>query len=156
MPPLFEVTHLRIYSVHWFSFSFFNFIYFLERGEGREKEKGKKHPCVRETSIGCLLHTPNWGPGPQPRHVLWPGIELATLWLEGRCPSHWAVPLRAVHWISLLPCHGWYIDLGPGGPLESLALIPEMRSTSQGIVDRRLLPPIQCQQESPFWGMVKG
>ena len=35
---------------------------FLERGE--EKEKG-----VTETSIGCLSHTPNWGPGLPPRHV---------------------------------------------------------------------------------------
>ena len=30
---------------------------------------------MRETSIGCLLHTPNWGPGLQPRHVPGPGIE---------------------------------------------------------------------------------
>ena len=37
------------------------FIYFY-REEGKEKE--------RETSMcGCLLCTPYWGPGPQPRHV---------------------------------------------------------------------------------------
>ena len=40
-----------------------DFIYlFLERGEGREKE--------RETNInmcGRLSHAPYWGPGPQPR-----------------------------------------------------------------------------------------
>ena len=51
--------------------SFFkrDFIYlFLERGEGREK-KGGTHQCVRETSISCLSHAPNWGPGLQLRHV---------------------------------------------------------------------------------------
>ena len=42
-----------------FSFIYKDFIYlFLERG--------------KETSPvwGCLSHTPNWGPGPKPRHVL--------------------------------------------------------------------------------------
>ena len=38
------------------------------REGGRERE-GKKHQCVRETSISCLSHAPNWGPGGQPRHV---------------------------------------------------------------------------------------
>ena len=46
-----------------------DFIYlFLERREGRERE-GEKHRCERETLISCLLHAPNWGPGPQPKHV---------------------------------------------------------------------------------------
>ena len=26
---------------------------------------------------GCLFHVPNWGPGPQPRHVPQLGVELA-------------------------------------------------------------------------------
>ena len=47
------------------------FIYLLlERGEGREKE-GKKHQCVRETPIGCLLHTPQLG--------IWPTTQACTL-----------------------------------------------------------------------------
>ena len=29
---------------------------------------------------GCLLRGPHWGPGLQPRHVPWLGIELVTLW----------------------------------------------------------------------------
>ena len=54
----------------WINCVFFNlknflkdFIYlFLERGEGKEKE--------RDTSMcGCLSHAPYWGPGPQPRRV---------------------------------------------------------------------------------------
>ena len=48
------------------------FICFLERGEGRKRG--------RETSMcGCLLCTPYWGPGRQPRPVPWLGIEPATL-----------------------------------------------------------------------------
>ena len=58
------------------------FIHLLERGEGREKG--------REGSVyGCLSHAPNWGPGLQPRHVPWPGIEPATLQFVGRCSIHW-------------------------------------------------------------------
>ena len=46
---------------------FKDFIYFTLRERGREEEReGEKHQCVRDTSIGCLSHTPNWGPGPQP------------------------------------------------------------------------------------------
>ena len=47
---------------------FQDFIYSFLEG-GKEGEKGRE-TCSRETSIGCLSHTPNWvGPGPQPRHV---------------------------------------------------------------------------------------
>ena len=48
--------------------SFFekDFIYlFLERERERE---GKKHRCAKETSIGCLLHTPNLGPSLLPKN----------------------------------------------------------------------------------------
>ena len=49
------------------------FIYLiLTRGREGERE-GEKHQCVVASS------TPYWGPGPQPRHVPWLGIELATL-----------------------------------------------------------------------------
>ena len=41
----------------------FIYSFFLERVERRERD-GEKHQCPRETSIGCLLHTPNLGPGP--------------------------------------------------------------------------------------------
>ena len=52
--------------------------------------------CKRETSTGCLLHTPSWGPGPQPRHVPWPGIEPVTFRFTGQHSIHWATPARAI------------------------------------------------------------
>ena len=72
-----------------FIFNFLKKILFLDRG--REGERG------RETSMcGCLSCAPYWGPGPQPRHVLWLGIKPATIWLTGWCSIHWATPSRAI------------------------------------------------------------
>ena len=44
---------------------------------------------------GCLSHAPCWGPGLQPRHVPWLGIEPATLWFAGQCSICWATLARA-------------------------------------------------------------
>ena len=50
----------------------------------------------RETSMcGCLSQAPYWGPGLQPRHVPWLGIEWATLWFAGQRSIHWATPAGA-------------------------------------------------------------
>ena len=51
---------------------------------------------------GCLSHTRYWGPGPQPRHLPWLGIKLATLWFIGQHVIHWATgpkysPFNAIH-----------------------------------------------------------
>ena len=43
---------------------------------------------------GYFSHAPYWGPGPQPRHVPWLGIEPATLWFTGQHSVHWATPPR--------------------------------------------------------------
>ena len=43
---------------------------------------------------GCLSCTPYWIPGPQPRHVPWLGIKLATLRFSGQHSIHWATPAR--------------------------------------------------------------
>ena len=62
---------------------------FLERGEGREKER------ERNIMRGRLSCGPHWGPGLQPRHVPWLRIEPVTL-LFAHWPSiHWATPARA-------------------------------------------------------------
>ena len=50
----------------------------------------------RETSVcGHLSCTPHRGPGLQPRHVPWLGIELATLWFAAWHSVHWATPAMA-------------------------------------------------------------
>ena len=61
--------------------------FFWER-EGKE-ERGEKHQFVKETLMGCLSHPSTWGPGPQPRHVPWLGIELANLGFAGWHSIHW-------------------------------------------------------------------
>ena len=66
------------------------FIYFRQRGMGEERQ-GNINVWL---PLACsLLGT--W-PGPQPRHVPWVGIKLATLWFEGRYSIHWATPARAL------------------------------------------------------------
>ena len=58
-----------------------DFIYlFLERGEGREKE--------RERMCGCFLYNPCWEPGSQPRPVPRLGMEPVTPWFTGWCSIH--------------------------------------------------------------------
>ena len=70
---------------------------FLETGfmvwrEGKVREKEKE----RNISVWLpLMCAPYWGPGPQPRHVPWLGIEPATLWFSGQHSIHWAAPARA-------------------------------------------------------------
>ena len=53
-------------------------------------ETGRQTP-----TCGCLLRTPYWGPGLQPRHVPWLGIELETFWFTGQCSIYWATPASA-------------------------------------------------------------
>ena len=66
--PLLVNKPREVVSGSWFQVfgGFLDLIYLLvERGE----REGEKHQCVRDTSIGCLSHTPNWRPGLQPRHL---------------------------------------------------------------------------------------
>ena len=75
---------------------FLRFYLFIFRQRGGEGERG------REISIcGCLLHAPYWGPGLQPRHVSWLGIELAILWFAGQRSICWATPARAIFSIMI-------------------------------------------------------
>ena len=69
-----------------FSKIFKDFIYlFLERGEGRKKERERNiNACMRDTSTSCHSHAPNWGPGLKPRHVLWLRIEPETFQFTGQ------------------------------------------------------------------------
>ena len=72
------------------NYIFFPFIYlFLEREEGREIER------ERNIDVWFPLVHPLLGPGPQPRHVPWLEIELATFWFSDQSSIHWATPARA-------------------------------------------------------------
>ena len=51
---------------------------------------------------GCLSYAPYWGPGPQPRHVLWRGNQPETLWFTGWLLIHWTTPARAYFFLSFL------------------------------------------------------
>ena len=79
-------------SVKWsvwkmeFSSLFFFKVLFILRERGRE---GEKHQCMAASRA-----PPYWGLGPQPRHVLWLGIKLVTLWFTGWRSIHWATPAR--------------------------------------------------------------
>ena len=64
---------------------FQRFYLFLDRMEGREKEREREHQCVVAFHMPCA----------QPRHVPWLGIEPATLWFSGQCSVHWATPVMA-------------------------------------------------------------
>ena len=52
----------------------------------------------------CLLHTPYWGPGLQPRHVPQLGIKLETLWFTGPCSIYRATPARPVKILTKASC----------------------------------------------------
>ena len=89
------------YPVSFLTLKFFKgFIYLCFRERGWEGE----HQWARETLISCLSHTPNWGPGPQPRLVPSLGIKPATFWFAGRCSVHWATPARAPISFLFLVC----------------------------------------------------
>ena len=96
---------MRNHSLFYFTFLS---ISFLERGEGRGKEREKKMD-VREkhwSADFCPCRRPN----PQSRHVPWPEIEPATFHFAGRCPTNWATPVRdpvsfQIHSTWHHPCH---------------------------------------------------
>ena len=94
--------------IHWVTPAKANFVLFFRERVRVGERRGEKHRYVRETGIGCLLHAPNWGPGPQPGHVPWLGMELVTLWFTGQHSIHWATgnyTLRTWNTNSKEPMH---------------------------------------------------
>ena len=83
----------------------FKIFYFLDRGEGREKER-EKNIDVWEKHLTC----PNQGPGLQPTHLPWLVIEPVTFQFVGQRPAtephqsgvitgnYWAWTTHAVLW----------------------------------------------------------
>ena len=78
----FFIWIMWVFKKRWFVYLF------ISRERGKEGERGT------ETSISCLSHILNWGPGPQPSHVLWPGIEPAIFQSAGWCSNRWGTPVR--------------------------------------------------------------
>ena len=79
-PSLRSIQLLCSPSIYLFIYlDFFKKLLFVERGEGREKER------KRNISVWLCLVCPCQGPGSQPRHVPWLGIEPVTLWFTGLC-----------------------------------------------------------------------
>ena len=108
---------------------FFLKILFIFRETGKEGEReGKRHQCVRDTLTGCLSHTPNWGPYPQPSHVLWLGNELATVRFTGWRSIHWATPARAVFY--------WFLKLHTKFIVFAVKLVspPNFPNSPKGII----------------------
>ena len=100
--------------VTWLFISFFSadvfyiffssiFYLFIFRERSKEGERGRETlMCERYIELLPLSHTTNWEPGPQPRHVPWLGMELATFWFTGRHSIHWATPARvAFHFMTV-------------------------------------------------------
>ena len=94
LTPILSATS-TIHTPSCFTLNFFlTFYLFIFRERGRKGEReGVKPWCEKETSIGCL-------PNLQPRHGSWPGIELVTFHFAERCPTNWAIPVRAEVFVS--------------------------------------------------------
>ena len=94
---------IYVLSVFNLFFFFKRFIYlFLERGEGRKKERERNFNVWLP-----LVHPPTGGPGLQPRHVPWLIIDLVTFCFTVRHSIHWATPARVIYqffktWLLLL------------------------------------------------------
>ena len=57
--------------------TFYLFYFFREK----RRERGREGENI---NVWLPLSAPNWGPGLQPRHVPWLGIEPAAFWFKGR------------------------------------------------------------------------
>ena len=79
-----------------------DFIYiFLKRGEGRDKERERNVDVKENHWSAASLMRPNWRPNPQPRHVLWPGIEPVAFHFVGRQPANRATLVRTeIHYFK--------------------------------------------------------
>ena len=76
-------------------FFFLRFYLFIFREQGREEER------EREMSMcGCLSRGPHWGPGLQPRHVPWLGVQPVTL-VHSLLSTHCVTPARAPWWVFI-------------------------------------------------------
>ena len=89
-----------------------DFIYlFLERGEGKKKEReGNIDVTEKHQSVSSCM-CPNQGSNLKPRHVPWLGIEPATFWFVGQCPiePHWSGLIYLMPVISNMFCFTFWL-----------------------------------------------
>ena len=121
----------------------------------------------------CLSYTLYWGPGPQPRHVPWLGIEPATLWFAGwhlqnltysnftksenpsSFVSRFPVMLESVpivRSVGSLAWHLWFCDEHRGGssepvPWTSLTPLGQGRALFHPFPSASFFKPPSCLQE---------
>ena len=101
-----SMREMLLYLKYSFIFFFLDFIYlFIERGEGKKEGREGNIHVLGETSISCLSHAPNLaynlGPGLQPRHMPWWGIEPVTFWFSGQHSIHWVTPVSVQTFFTL-------------------------------------------------------
>ena len=100
-PSLLSATITTLFLCPW-GFHFILCIDFWVRGREGKREGTinvrDKHRLV--ASCTC----PDGGLNPQPRHVPWPGIKLASFCFVGQRPTNWATPAGPAHELfSLFP-----------------------------------------------------
>ena len=61
------------------------------RGGGGRRRRREKHWCEKYPSVASCT-CPDQGLNPQPRHVLWPGIQCTTYWCTGWCSNQVSHP----------------------------------------------------------------
>ena len=97
----------------------------------------------------CGCFSSNRGPGQQPRHVPWLGIEPAALWFTSWQSILWATPARTEILFEILD----FVNLIVFLKLEEW--IHFLFWYLFSLVKQWWLPPSQSQQESPIWGVMK-
>ena len=87
-------TLIFFYYSLFLIFKIFYLSFFRERGKGGKK-RGRETLMWKRTihlSLEC----------PQPGHVPWLGIDLVTFRFAGWCSTHWATPVRTLHFLKVL------------------------------------------------------
>ena len=116
------------------------YLFILDRGEGREKDK-ERNINVWLPLVHPLLGT--WS-GLQPRHVPWLGIKMATLGFADRCSIHWDTPSRAKIFILEVP---WVIVILTQ-PALGIAAVYNREPSGAFEQDRNMISPIFLKNSS--------
>ena len=125
---------------------FKRFYLVLERGEG--KEKGRNINMQEKHQMVASRVPPAGEPGPQPRLVPWPGIEIEpmTFQFTGECSIHWATPARAI-------CPYFKLDTAALSYSKSAKLVRYVFFSWAGCW---LIYSFDIQRRGPYWQDILG